>query len=47
MDVSRTDIHRRHRVGSAHRDQRAFSHTADRTHAMNVADRPKRGGIRL
>jgi len=47
MDVTRTDYHKRSRVGSPGRDQGFFSHSADRTHAANVSDRPKRGGIRL
>ncbi len=46
-DVTRTDFHSRKRMGSPRRDQRAFSSTADRTHRVNVVDRPRRGGIRL
>ena len=46
-DVTRIDRQYRKRIGSPRKDRRVFSRTADGTHRANIADRPKRGGIRL
>jgi len=50
MDVTRAgNSGKRHKVSSASKDKRVFSHTADQTHVVNTMEpaRPMRGGIRL
>lgn len=48
MDVTRSSVARRRRVGSVRRDKRKFSTNATRIHVANVnAAGLKRGGIRL
>lgn len=49
-DVTQAQSHHpRRRISDVGRDQRVFSETAGRTHAINTMQpaRPMRGGIRL